>query len=172
MKKISFVVLAIGCLVSAAFSLKVSHIREDFHKSVRSECKLQAIIVSTTYPNDNITKGYKGLAKCTSAEFANWPSTKWKYFTEGKTLIEGAIDSDPQNPEVRYIRLMVQLNAPNLVGYSSDIDADLSLFITNIKTYNLTNSWKINFINNLIASNEIDTNYTTQLTALLNDLNT
>ena len=132
---------------------------------------MQAIIVSTAYPNDNVTLAYKGLASCTSADFAIWPSTKWKLFIEGKSRIEKAIKSDPTNPEVRYVRLMVQLNAPAFVGYSDDIDDDLGVFIAQIKQYPVGTTWKSFFIENLKDSDRTTSSQETKLSTLLTELN-
>ena len=158
-------IVSIG-LTLLSFTVNLNHIRDDFHDAVKSECKLQAIIVSKTYPTNQVTKAYKGLATCTSAELATWPTTKWKYFTDGKALIEEAITAAPLNPEIRYIRLMVQLNAPVMVGYSSEIDQDLKIFVENIGDYVIDADWKRSFIKNLKTSDGISTKQIEQLTTV------
>lgn len=164
--KIFLFIAIITGFVLVSFTREASHIRDDFHKAVTSECKLQTIIVSKTYPNNAMTKAYKGLASCTSADFATWPTTKWKYFTEGKTLIESAIKSETSNPEIRYVRLMVQLNAPALVGYSDEISNDLAIFVKELPHYSIDTSWKSTFIDNLKNSNELSTSQINTLKTL------
>ena len=168
--KIFLYIVIISGFVLVSFTFEANHIRDDFHEAVTSECKLQTIIVSKSYPNDNVTKAYKGLAKCTSADFATWPGTKWKYFTEGKSLIEAAIVGDSKNPEIRYVRLMVQLNAPALVGYSDEITEDLGIFVKYLTDYPVGISWKTTFIENLTNSGALSTNQKTQLTTLETNL--
>ncbi len=163
-------IVSIG-LTLLSFTVNSNHIRDDFHDAVESECKLQTIIVSKTYPNNQVTKAYKGLATCTSAEFATWPTTKWKYFTDGKALIKESIKSAPQNPEIRYVRLMVQLNAPALVGYSSEIDEDLKIFVQYIGDYAVDADWKTSFIINLKTSDGISATQIAQLTTVQTNIN-
>lgn len=169
-KKIFLFIVIISGLVLASFKFEATHIRDDFHQAVKSESKLQTLIVSKSYPNNYVTKAYKGLAKCTSADFATWPTTKWKYFTEGKALIETAILGDQTNPEIRYVRLMVQLNAPGIVNYSDNIYTDLEIFEENITAYSLDVSWKTSFIDKLISAGALSSKQVTQLTTLKESL--
>ncbi len=135
-----------------SFTQSSKHIREVFHESVKSESKLQSLIASKDYPNTDVTNAYKGLAKCTSADFATWPTTKWTYFKEGKALIEAAVKASPANPEIAYVRFMVQANAPALVDYSDEIEHDISVFQNNIQKYNVSDTWKQKFIKQMAAS--------------------
>lgn len=166
MKQISLFIVIMTGLVLVSFTEETSHIRDDFHEAVTSECKLQSIIVSKSYPNTALTKAYKGLATCTSAEFATWPNTKWKYFTDGKALIEAAVKANGTNPEIRYTRMMVQLNAPALVNYSSHISSDLKIFEEQLMDYDVSLQWKESFIDNLKASGGMSANQLNQLSKL------
>ncbi|WP_051267985.1 hypothetical protein [Terrimonas ferruginea] len=49
---------------------------------------------------------------------------KLKLFKEGKSKLEEAISKDGNNAEYRFLRLMIQENAPGIVNYSGDIDED------------------------------------------------
>ena len=169
-KRLTLLICAVAISL-LSFTLNEKHIRDDFHEAVKSECKLQAIIVAKTYPNNQVTQAYKGLASCTSAEFATWPTTKWKLFTEGKARIESAIKAAPSNPEIRYARLMVQLNAPAIVGYSDDIDSDLNIFVQNLVEYKVSQTWKTSFINNLKSSDGINAAQIAQLSTLQTNTN-
>ncbi|MBB5440428.1 hypothetical protein HDC92_004129 [Pedobacter sp. AK017] len=52
------------------------------------------------------------------------PISKLNTFKEGKKNIEQAIKNEPNNAELRFIRLSVQKNAPSFLGYKSSIDED------------------------------------------------
>ena len=49
---------------------------------------------------------------------------------EGKALIEGAIEKEPENIELRMVRLSVQEHLPKIVPYRSEIKEDRA-FIQN-----------------------------------------
>lgn len=110
--------------------------------------------------------GYQGLANCVSANYAFWPSTKWSFFKTGKAKIEFAIKQNSTNPELRYIRLMVQLNAPDLVGYSDEVTSDMNFFIQHLSNYSIDRKWKVRFIDNLMKTEYISQIHLNQLKSL------
>lgn len=72
---------------------------------------------------------YKGMARASMAGCAFNPVTKFNRFNEGKKMIEEAILSEPDNPEIRLMRLSVQVNVPDFLNYSSDIAIDRASII-------------------------------------------
>jgi hypothetical protein len=52
------------------------------------------------------------------------PATKLHLFKEGKKRLEAAIQREPGNAEYRFLRLIVQENAPGFLGYKSNIETD------------------------------------------------
>ncbi len=59
------------------------------------------------------------------------PINKLKTFNLGKNNIEKAYSLAPNEPEIRYIRLSVQLNAPRFLGYYQQIQEDAKFLKTN-----------------------------------------
>ena len=76
--------------------------------------------------------GYQGAAQARLAEFAVNPYTKLNKFTEGRKTLEQAIQMDPENYELRYLRFLIQTNCPAMLGYSSDIPADKELIMNRL----------------------------------------
>lgn len=74
------------------------------------------------------------------------PISKLKTFNKGKKNIEQAIKKEPDNVELRFIRLSVQKNAPNFLGYHYNINEDIQ-FIKNNRS-----QIKSNVINQYIES--------------------
>ena len=146
--------LFIVCLIT--FNVNAKHIRSEFHDKMFSEEGLYQIMESASYPNNTITKGYKGVCYTMYADHCFLPTSKWSYFNSGVDLIEEAISQNKQNVELRYIRLLIQLNAPGFLGYASNINEDLTLFYTKIDTYNITKYWKNRFIENLLAGEKME----------------
>jgi len=52
------------------------------------------------------------------------PAQKLSLFKKGHRLLEGAISKEPQNTEFRFLRLMIQENAPKAVGYNKNLAED------------------------------------------------
>ena len=96
-------------------------IREDFHKKDPDRAQLQLIIENTYYDKNVLSEAYKGLCQTMMAQHVFWPSSKISYFNKGKKIIDEAIAAAPDNYELRYIRLLVQLNAPAFLGYNKEI---------------------------------------------------
>jgi len=45
-------------------------------------------------------------------------------FKKGHELLENAIKEDPNNTEFRFLRLMIQENAPGFLGYNDSEEGD------------------------------------------------
>ncbi len=67
---------------------------------------------------------YLGGLKTIWANHVFSPIAKLNTFKEGRKDIERAILKDPKNPELRFIRLSIQKNAPSFLGYKSNIAED------------------------------------------------
>ena len=108
-------------------------IRADFHQPHKlSESELEAILENNSYSNTPVTLAYKGMCETMLAQFAFLPTTKYSYWVAGKEKIEKAIQLAPNDAEVRYVRLLIQLNCPSFLGYNDAIDQDLALFTSKI----------------------------------------
>ena len=145
-------------------------IRSDFHKGMFEEDKLTSLSESKSYGNSNLTKAYQGVSKTMLADYMFLPTSKLIYFNEGKSLIEKVIKNEPNNPEYRYLRLLVQLNAPFFLGYNGKIDSDISFFTTNLVSFKLSKYWKLKFIENLLAAEELNDHQEAKIKALKNKM--
>jgi hypothetical protein len=59
---------------------------------------------------------------------------KLHLFKQGRTKMEAAIENDKVNTEYRFLRLIIQENAPNIVKYKSDLQNDSNFITTNFGT--------------------------------------
>ncbi|GGE13207.1 hypothetical protein [Sphingobacterium cellulitidis] len=75
--------------------------------------------------------GYLGGLQTIWANHVFSPISKLKTFREGKKNIEQAIKKEPNNVELRFIRLSVQKNAPFFLGYNSNINEDFAFIKAN-----------------------------------------
>ncbi len=80
-----------------------------------------------------VYKGYHGAALALKASFGWNPISKLSHFNKGKKMIEEAIQAEPENIELRMIRLSIQANAPKIVGYYKNIDEDKDFMLKNVE---------------------------------------
>lgn len=59
---------------------------------------------------------------------------KLKTFKAGHKELEAAISQDQDNAEYRFMRLMIQENAPGILGYKSEIEKDSEYIRKSFKT--------------------------------------
>jgi hypothetical protein len=72
-------------------------------------------------------KAYYASLVMKEAKFAISPFTKLERFNKGKDLLEAVISQNKSNAEYRFLRLMVQENAPSILGYDEAIQQDSQL---------------------------------------------
>ena len=60
-------------------------------------------------------------------------NSKYSYFNKGKKLLEDAIKKEPNNIEIRLMRLISQEKTPSFLGYNKNIEADRNFIIKNYK---------------------------------------
>lgn len=137
-----------SALISISATL-TGNARIDFHANMKTEDGLYKIIEYQSFPNSAASSAYQGLAKTMMAQYAYLPNTKLSYFNAGKRLIENAIAKDKNNAELRYIRLMVQLNIPSFLSYSSSINQDIDFIHQNLSRQVGSSYWRKTFILNL-----------------------
>ena len=145
----------VSCFFLGNFGIQGT-IRADFHEKELNEQRLEAIIGKTGYEETPLTPAYKGLCETMMARYAFLPTTKLKYFNHGKAKIEAAIRKQKDNPELRYIRLMVQLNAPSLLGYYAQVSGDIEFFINGVEHYGIDKKWIVLFTDNLLRGENLN----------------
>jgi hypothetical protein len=87
---------------------------------------------------DKVLWAYKGAAISLKAKFTKTIKEKKSLFIEGVKCIENAVKSEPNNLEIRLIRLSIQENAPKILNYRKNIDEDKKLLLSNFEQQNLS----------------------------------
>lgn len=89
------------------------------------------------YNKDNKTLlAYKGASIAMKARYAKQIKQKKTLFVEGIKILENALKSDPNNLEIRLIRLSIQENSPKILKYKNNIDEDKKLLLSNFNKQN------------------------------------
>ena len=82
---------------------------------------------SAKYPENEVGSGFIASAQLMKVEGMTNLIEKFESFMEWKTVLEGAINAQPEDADLRLFRLSVQLNVPSLLRYSNDIEVDSQL---------------------------------------------
>lgn len=76
---------------------------------------------------------YEGALLMKIAGLVNKPKDKLNNFKLGRTKLEAAIKTDPENIEYHFLRLIIQEHAPKIVNYRADLKTDTELIRTSFK---------------------------------------
>ncbi len=100
--------------------------RAAFYKAMESDSKtlVDAQISELNSAPDDVKNAFLGAMYMRKAGIGGNPASKLKLFKLGHKLLEGAIAKDPKNTEFRFLRLIIQENAPGVLGYKNDEQKD------------------------------------------------
>lgn len=132
MKRILSISMVFMCFVSYA-QLHLVELRTNLDKVQYNKdyaLKLYKDLQSSSLTT--IEMGYLGVIESMLATHTNDPIKKISYFNAGKSNLENSILKLPNNTELRYLRLMLQLNVPSILGYSKNIEDDRSFIVKTI----------------------------------------
>lgn len=103
----------------------ISECRKLFMEMAKEEVYCQNLIqVTQNYGKNYTLMAYQGAAIMTSAQYAFWPFEQLKRFNQGKKILENAVRNDVANVEIRWIRYVIQKNAPSFLNYSKNLEED------------------------------------------------
>lgn len=121
--------------VSILLIAVASFSKTDFFKTMESGDQSSIVAlekkIATSAVNDD-QKAYYGAVVMKSSEYQKTAGDKLKKFKEGKALLENAIQNHPNNTEYRFLRLMIQENAPKMLKYNANIEEDIVLIKENL----------------------------------------
>lgn len=134
---IPFFVLPFFILTTSITDHSINDVRMLYIKSSTDErsCeKLIALLQTYDENNNSLLAGYKACATMMRANFKINPFVKLFNFSAGKNLLENCIEADPENIELRFLRLAVQNNVPEFLNYRNSIPDDKQLLLNSIST--------------------------------------
>jgi hypothetical protein len=74
-------------------------------------------------------KAFKGALQMKAAQFQKTAKDKMALFNSGKKVLESEIKSNDGNVEYRFLRLLIQENAPKQLKYNGNIEEDAAAVI-------------------------------------------
>ncbi len=153
---LSAFIWSLSVMVSAGSETRYAYdVRSSFHDNMKSEQALTEITDLSIGSDSALVLGYQGISDAMLADHSFFVLTKYIHFKEGKEKIERAIEMEPHNAELRYLRMLIQLNTPGFLGYNDNIEEDFDHFIKHIRFSGLSEEWISTFVENLLASKNI-----------------
>lgn len=126
--------MLINSLVTFSQDANITFSKSDYYKAISSS-DLPLI-------NKELTKlssvtmvekeAYEGALQMKKAGIVSNLSDKLSQFKAGRLSLEEAIKKDNNNSEYRFLRLIIQENAPNFLNYNRNLDEDSQHIIKNI----------------------------------------
>lgn len=86
--------------------------------------------------SDPVISAYKFASKILEAKVTTERNKRKSFVKSGATGLESTIASNPNNAELRVIRMSVQENLPKIVGYSKNLKEDKTFLINNYSKQN------------------------------------
>jgi hypothetical protein len=102
-------------------------VRKMYSSVTKSESNAKEFSAKLGDVSDNDAKvlvAYKAASILLNSKFEKKLKDKMDRFKEGATLLESTIKSEPNNIEIRMIRLSIQENVPGITGYKKNIKED------------------------------------------------
>ena len=116
---------------SQLFSQPISRqqLRDGFLGSIQSKSALNSFIgkLEKIEAKSPAQECYYGICYGLSANYTDGLWCKIKLVNKAKGLIDQAIERDPLDPELRFIRLTLEHYLPAFLGMSKDIQKDLAV---------------------------------------------
>ena len=110
--------------------------RENFYTIIKggnkAEIDREIDIVTSSAVSEK--QAYEGFLLMRKAGAVAVPALKLRYFKQGYIKLETAIANDKDNVEYRFLRLIIQENAPKIVHYHKDTEADKQMIIKSFKS--------------------------------------
>ncbi|SHG81675.1 hypothetical protein SAMN05443549_10726 [Flavobacterium fluvii] len=128
--------LSIFLFLSLSNSPEIADIRKMYSSVVISEgnAKEFASKLANIENEDNKTLvAYKGASIVIMSRYKKEISEKSKNFKVGAKMIEFAVTSEPNNIEIRLIRLSIQEKAPKIVNYNKNKKEDKDFLLDHYK---------------------------------------
>jgi hypothetical protein len=155
-----FIPLTAIIAITANFSfaqIKLPELRQLYLAAVENEQKSNEFMkhMNSIDRQDALLYGYFASAQALASKHISAPSDKLKYLKLADKSFEEAIQKQPENAEVRFLRFSVQINIPRFLGFSDDIEKDIQSMVANIPKTNSIQEypeWKKIIINFLIDS--------------------
>ncbi|TAF43687.1 MAG: hypothetical protein EAZ51_06805 [Sphingobacteriales bacterium] len=109
----------------------IDKIRLDYIAAVNSSKKTNILYneLKAIAQPDALILAYLGSAEALRAKHAFNPINKLAYLKQGSITLAKAVETDPNNIEVRFLRFSLEHYVPSFLGYNKNLEADKAKII-------------------------------------------
>jgi len=129
----------------------IAEVRKLYTDAAKSEANANAFSdkVSDVQEDDanKVLVAYKGCALTLKSKFSGVLGDKISFMKQGAKLIDAAAAAEPNNIEIRMIRLSVQESVPRIVNYRANKKEDKAVILKNYKDAGEIKEYIRKFIN-------------------------
>jgi hypothetical protein len=154
----------------------INQIRKLFYEAVESEEKLEEL---ESFFSKNFTEkaliyhpvllSYTGAIDALKAKHAINPFTKFSRVLSSLNTLERAVNREPNNLEIRFIRFSILHNLPGFLGYGKERNDDMMVIVTQLAKKDYAKydpKLQINVIEFMLESEQLNASQTVQLKKL------
>ncbi|MFM2206611.1 MAG: hypothetical protein RL213_586 [Bacteroidota bacterium] len=119
-------VLLLQVLFAGAVGISISELRNGLKGAAVGEEQALRFMekLKQSEPKSPLIKGYMAATEGLLAKHAWFPGTKYSWCVTSLDHFRDAIKADPENLELRYLRLNVETNIPGFLGMNGDVAED------------------------------------------------
>lgn len=132
-------VLMVSSLSAFGQDTLLNHIRKNIGELFTSEtvCEnIYAAFEESGKPNENVLLGYYGATLIGMSRHHPNPFKKLGFLNDGMDSLEESIKNDPNNIELRFLRLTIQTYMPAFLGYDDNKETDKQFVLQNMAATN------------------------------------
>ena len=108
---------------------------------------------------------YISSAQAYLAKNSGNPFSKFSYLNKSRNSMKKAVEGDPQNLEIRFLRFAIESQIPTFLGYSKHVSADKSFILDNLTDFKMPHldmevySYILRFMTSSKKMSEEEVNY-------------
>lgn len=113
-------------------SSELNEIRRSFKNASESKASAEAfyeLVQAKEYGDEILYTVYDGASEIILSKYLGSNMEKLKFFNRGSDKIEKAVDEDSSNTEIRFVRLVIQMNTPGFLNYDENIEEDKAFLL-------------------------------------------
>lgn len=152
----------LGLLTSTNLVIQsnIERLRENYPLAIKDKevCNAEIERIKDSKTTDPLEMAYQGAYRMVWADHLSTPISKLNSFKAGKKLIDAALKKRYGDPEIHFLRLTIQQNAPAILKYNKDIQEDMNQIVKNWGS--ITSSKLKQQIKDFLLTNELIDNKT------------
>ncbi len=127
--RLLFIILIISPLSS--FSEDINEVRSSFYEGVMDTQKAAELDTQLSNVKDSsaLFLAYKGATKALLAREGKNVLQRYVFIQESRKLISKAVEMEPNNVEIRFLRFSIQHHLPGLLGMSKELTEDKEFIV-------------------------------------------